>query len=281
MSTNCGLFDFVTCSPEPGSLWSGQYKIPWNEPAFSRRMLKEHLSQDHDLASRRGGTIQSQVDWIHNNLCCNEPAKLLDLGCGPGLYLKQFIGRGHACRGIDFSPASIEYARSQLGDHAELIQGDIREQDFGSGYSFAMMIYGELNVFSPSECRQILEKAFNSLAPGGKLLLEVQTFEAVKRIGNTPNNWYKAESGLFSEHPHICLIENHWFDEKGTALQQFVVFDACSGDASVFRSTTKAWTEVEYLNVLAEAGFVDSQLQSEWPDESGNFCCFTAERPVA
>jgi SAM-dependent methyltransferase len=280
MSSQKSLFDFITCPPESGSLWSGQYKIPWNDPDFSRRMLNEHLSQDHDLASRSRDKIQSQVSWIHNSLCGNKPAKLLDLGCGPGLYLKEFIGLDYNCRGIDFSPASIEHARSQLGDQAELIQGDIREQDFGSGYSLVMMIYGELNVFSPSECRGILRNAFDSLAPGGKLLLEVQTFDAVKRTGSAPNNWYKTESGLFSEHPHICITENHWIGEQSTAMQQFVVINACSGDTSVFRSTTKAWTEEEYLNLLAEAGFDDSKLQTKWPENSGNFCCFLADRPV-
>jgi hypothetical protein len=35
------------------SLWNGDYKIPWHDPAFSRRMLAEHLAQSHDLASRR------------------------------------------------------------------------------------------------------------------------------------------------------------------------------------------------------------------------------------
>lgn len=30
-------------------------KIPWNDPAFSRRMLREHLDQEHDAASLRTG----------------------------------------------------------------------------------------------------------------------------------------------------------------------------------------------------------------------------------
>ena len=37
-------------NPRP---WSEGEKIPWNEPGFSRRMLREHLSQEHDAASRR------------------------------------------------------------------------------------------------------------------------------------------------------------------------------------------------------------------------------------
>ena len=35
------------------ALSSRERKIPWDEPAFSQRMLENHLSQEHDWASRR------------------------------------------------------------------------------------------------------------------------------------------------------------------------------------------------------------------------------------
>lgn len=56
-------------------------KIPWDEPAFSQRMLANHLSQDHDWASRRQGIIEQQVEWIASQL--SPGAHILDLGCGP------------------------------------------------------------------------------------------------------------------------------------------------------------------------------------------------------
>lgn len=40
-------------SQERVSLSADESKIPWDEPAFSQRMLENHLSQDHDWASRR------------------------------------------------------------------------------------------------------------------------------------------------------------------------------------------------------------------------------------
>ena len=55
-------------------LWTGAYKIPWDDPAFSRRMLNEHLSQEHDLASRRVEWIDRQVEWIHRGLLSARPA---------------------------------------------------------------------------------------------------------------------------------------------------------------------------------------------------------------
>ena len=44
-----------TIPPKP---WIEGEKIPWNDPEFSKRMLKEHLSQNHDAASRRFEIIE-------------------------------------------------------------------------------------------------------------------------------------------------------------------------------------------------------------------------------
>ena len=58
------LADIVARTPDPEP-WSEGDKIPWNDPDFSERMLREHLSQDHDLASRRLEVIEAHVAWIH------------------------------------------------------------------------------------------------------------------------------------------------------------------------------------------------------------------------
>jgi protein-S-isoprenylcysteine O-methyltransferase Ste14 len=50
------ILDIVNRSPKPVP-WSEGDNIPWDEPGFSDRMLAEHLSQDHDLASRKSVTI--------------------------------------------------------------------------------------------------------------------------------------------------------------------------------------------------------------------------------
>ncbi|EBS6152052.1 class I SAM-dependent methyltransferase, partial [Salmonella enterica subsp. enterica serovar Inganda] len=61
-------------------LSADESKIPWDEPAFSQRMLENHLSQDHDWASRRQIVIEQQVGWIARQLPAG--ARILDLGCG-------------------------------------------------------------------------------------------------------------------------------------------------------------------------------------------------------
>ena len=46
------LLDLIHRASPPAP-WAEGDKIPWNDPDFSRRMLREHLSQAHDAASRR------------------------------------------------------------------------------------------------------------------------------------------------------------------------------------------------------------------------------------
>ena len=93
--------------PEP---WVEGDHLPWDDPGFSERMLQAHLSQRHDVASRRFETIDRHIAWIHDSLLQGRTSRILDLGCGPGFYLQRLAGLGHACVGIDFSPASIAYA---------------------------------------------------------------------------------------------------------------------------------------------------------------------------
>ena len=79
------LLDLVRRQPIPEP-WAEGQKIPLDDPSFSRRMLREHLSQDHDAASRRFAIIDQHVAWIHHQVLSDRTSRILDLGCGPGLY---------------------------------------------------------------------------------------------------------------------------------------------------------------------------------------------------
>jgi 2-polyprenyl-3-methyl-5-hydroxy-6-metoxy-1,4-benzoquinol methylase len=150
------LLDVVRRVPVPEPYVEGE-KIPWDEPEFSRRMLKFHLSQDHDMASRRFSIIDKHVAFIDGLV--GGPTRVLDLGCGPGFYVSRFTSLGYKCRGIDFSPASVEYAREQAKEADQEIDyatEDVRKADFWSGYGLVAMVYGEFNVFKRGEMLSIL-----------------------------------------------------------------------------------------------------------------------------
>ena len=244
-----------TRTPAP---WAEGEKIPWNDPAFSERMLKEHLTQDHDMASRRFEKVDAHVNWIHHELLSGNPTRILDLGCGPGLYSNRLTRLGHECVGIDFSPASIAYAiETAKKDNLAYTfrHEDVRTAEYGTGFGLAMFVYGEFNTFRPTVAAKILGKMFDALPDGGLFLLEVSTFESLERAGRSEATWYSEHSGLFSDRPHLCLMENFWDADDNVFTTRFFVVDAASGDVTQHGLNTQAYTDAQYRDMLAECGF--------------------------
>ena len=241
-------------TPEP---WIEGEKIPWNNPEFSERMLEYHLTQEHDLASRRFEIIDRHVDWIHKKLE-GKPSKILDLACGPGLYSNRLTRLGHSCMGIDYSPASIKYAREQaLREEIEIdyVLEDVRTADYGEYNDLVLFIYGEFNVFKPVDIKHVLKKAYDSLEEGGLFIAEPNRYETVRRVGTSPASWYSSQMGLFSSKPHLCLMENFWDEEEGVATTRYFIIDAETSNVTLHASSMVAYTREDLEQILMEVGF--------------------------
>ena len=254
--------DIIHKTPIPQP-WSEGDNIPWNEPGFSERMLKEHLSQDHDAASRRAEIIDAHVRWIHQDLLGGKPSRVLDLGCGPGLYMQRLARLGHACVGIDYGPASLAYARETAVRESldcTFYQGDLREADYGSGFDLVMQIYGELNVFRPADAGLILGKAYAALKEKGLLLMEVEDYSSVKNGGQAGTSWYSSANGLFSTEPHLFLEENFWDEESQTRIGRMYVVDAKTGAVTLYSLSGQAYTDEDYTRLFEQQGFDQVQF---------------------
>lgn len=139
-----------------------------DDPAFSQRMLENHLSQEHDWASRRRAVIEQQVAWIAGQLPAG--ARILDLGCGPGLHPP--AGRArlllYGCgffTGVDrLGPPAGSGAGLDIAYH----QQDVRDYAPETPFDFIMMTFAELNVFSAAEARSLVNRCAQWLVPVGK-----------------------------------------------------------------------------------------------------------------
>ncbi len=262
------LLEIVNRAPDPRP-WAEGDNIPWYDPEFSERMLAEHLSQEHDLASRKSATIDEHVDWIFSTVLDRCPGILLDLGCGPGFYAHRLSAKGCECVGMDFSPASIRHAKeTATADDlpCRFVLADLRDEAFGVGFDMVMMIYGQFNVFPRHRGMEILRKAHAALAPEGSLLLELQSATHIQKEGESGPSWYSAPSGLFSDKPHLVLQENFWDGEAAVSTTRFIVIDAETASVSSYALSNEAYTEEELHDALHSAGF--GEVQS-FPSLSG------------
>jgi SAM-dependent methyltransferase len=244
--------------------------LPWSDPEFSARMLKHHLAQEHDWASRRADVIERQVAWLAGRLPAG--GRVLDLACGPGLYTHLLARRGFKSMGVDFSPAAVAHARQRAaadGLPAEYVEADIRLYRPDGLFDCVLFVFGEFNEFSPGDARLILEKARAALAPGGFLLLEEHTFEAVRESGQAPASWWPCpeNEGLLADAPHLCLQENAWNPESGQAtLSYFAIFPG-SAEVRFFRSVQTGYPPARLGSLLVETGFQPPRRlkEREWP----------------
>lgn len=250
---------------QPPVPWEEGDNIPWSDPDFSARMLTEHLTQAHDRASRRSHLIDQHVAWVHQELLREEPTKILDLGCGPGLYCNRLAALGHTCTGIDYSPASIAHAKESATAEALTCtyhHADMRSADYGSDYGLVMLLFGELNVFAPADAAHILAKARGALKPGGLLLLESHTYEALAPGNAAQNTWFSSSGGLFSPHPHLLLIEQHWEETRTIRTLRYFVIDAATAAVTRYAQSMQAYTTAQYQQLLTNAGFTQITILS-------------------
>ena len=249
--------------PRPLLPWDEGDNIPWHEPEFSERMLQEHLNQNHDAASRRLTRIEEHVSWIHYRLLLEHPTRILDLGCGPGLYTSRLSELGHDYVGIDYSPASIAYVRKQANEKklsCKYLLDDVRTIEYGTDFGLVMMIFGEFNSFSSTDAKTILKKAFQALNYNGILLLEPHTFDGVRGTGEKKTStWYWAQKGLFSDRPHLCLEEKFWDADRRTSTTRYFIIDTVTGDVLKCAQSAQSYTNEEYHSLITEIGFEDIQ----------------------
>jgi SAM-dependent methyltransferase len=254
----------------PIRLLPNESKIPWNDADFSQRMLENHLSQEHDWASRKLAVIERQVDWLCSQLVPG--AQVLDLGCGPGFYTQLLAKRGFCCTGVDFSPASITYAQQQAqraGLNIDYQLLDVRSYRPTKKFDFIMMTFGELNVFSTADAKSLLKDCANWLMPNGKLLVEVHSFDEVKRQGQAEPSWQRQSQGLFLDAPHLLLTEHAWDEALQISSTLFWVIEE-NGKVTRFGSRMQAWQDGEYLQLLNECGFNKIQQidTAVWPSSN-------------
>ncbi len=277
--------------PQPAIPWRDASNLPWDDPHFSERMLREHLDQSHGAASRPQTEIDRQVDVMWRWLDLRPGARILDVTCGPGLYAVRLAQRGCIVHGIDFSPASIRYARELavregVADRCRFTQADVREAlpgEASAGYDAALFIYGQLAVFTREEAGALLGGCAQALRPGGRLLIELLNFERLdRRLHNSW--WYTDRGGLWGDFPYLHLGERDWDDEQHTATERFFIINLETGEMHTYGLVDQGYSSAEVAAMCRAAGFTQVAVYPAWGGvelyDAAEWVAYVAERGV-
>lgn len=245
--------------------------VMWTDEHISKQLLKVHLNEEIDLASRKPVSINKTVNWILGKVK-DKRLKILDLGCGPGLYDVRFAKKGHAVTGVDFSGNSIVYARNEAAKrglgieyiHANYLELDLPENRF----DLVVMIYTDFGVLLPGERDRLMGLVIKVLKPGGVFVFDVlNDKELEKKL--TPKSWEAVDYGHWRPGPYVALSESFLYEKEKVILYQHTVFDAKNVD--VYRFWTHFFSHADLKKLVEKAGFSEVAFDESVLPETDRF----------
>jgi SAM-dependent methyltransferase len=99
--------------------------------------------------------------------------RVLDAGCGPGLYSEELLFRGAELVALDGSAAMVELARKRLGSRARVIHADLADPLPFAESEFDLVVCA-LVIHHLEDREACLRELFRVLRPGGRLVVSTQ-----------------------------------------------------------------------------------------------------------
>lgn len=249
----------------------------WDDENISKYMLDAHLNQNIEAASRKLDFIKGSVEWISSMFEKTSGKKLLDLGCGPGIYAELFSEIGFQVTGIDFSKRSIEYAITNANLNAkkiDYIYKNYLDIEYHNEFDLITLIYCDFGVLSPNKRNVILDKIMSALKQDGILILDGFTRNQLSDVPEKQDLYY-ADSGFWCSKPHVCIQRNYHYIETKNYLEQHVIISEDNCDC--YNIWNQLFTVKSLSDEIKSAGFekitlYDDVCGKKLSDKSKTIC---------
>lgn len=235
----------------------------WNDGYISKSMLEAHLDAKLDSATRKLSFVRRSADWIAETADAAKRPRLLDLGCGPGIYGELFARGGFSVTGIDLSPRSIAYAKESAlkkGLNINYKQLNYLDLDYSGAFDVATLIYCDFGVLGPDDRKRLLASVRGALAPGGLFIFDVCS-QAQYAGWKESTSWTFCDGGFWSARPYACLYSFYRYDECRTYCEQYIIIEQDS--LRRFNIWNHAFTNEELISDLEHAGFKNVGLYGD------------------
>ncbi len=201
----------------------------WNDKHISKGMLAAHLDPKIDAASRNKAFVDKSTNWIISHFQIDNSSKIIDFGCGPGLYTTSLAETGAIVKGVDFSERSINYAKKidkEKRLHIDYYLQDYLEFSHNDKFDLIILIYCDFAVLSPKQRSVLLRKFRDLLSDDGHILLDVDSMARFNEATEKKTEYqYMPEAGFFSPTPHHLFSTEFKYEQCKVLLKKQTIID--------------------------------------------------------
>ncbi len=216
----------INSRPEPFEFYTAEEL--WTNEHTSQKMLEYHLDESIDAASRNHNFINRSSQWIIGKFGLNANSKVIDFGCGPGLYTLRFAQCGADVTGIDFSKRSLDYAQKEA-ENSKLkinyLHANYLEYETDEKYDLITMIMCDFAALSPLQRKILLLKFHTILKPNGSLLLDVYSYNYFNLKQEQALYEFNLLNNFWSKDDYYCFLNTFKYDREKLILDKYTIYN--------------------------------------------------------
>ncbi|MGW8224755.1 MAG: class I SAM-dependent methyltransferase [Anaerolineales bacterium] len=241
----------------------------------------------------RGDTSQWPDRFFFRDIINQHGGRVLDVGCGTGRLLLDYMRDGIDIEGVDNSPEMLALCRekaNQLGLTPSLYLQSMTTLDLPHPYGIIMVPSSSFQLVTGVEdARQTMDNFFRHLEPGGILIMPFMLFWEE----GTPLDTGWVEDG---EQPGLeeGVIIRRWsrstydpenqLEHTETRYETIVAGEITSTEFHSRSPATRWYTQVQARDLYLGAGFSNLQLYSEFSREPADgedrIFCVVGSKPT-
>ena len=209
-------FEFYTAD----ELWTNEYT--------SKQMLDCHLNEDIDLSSRNREFIDRSAAWIASRFELGHHSKVIDFGCGPGLYTTLLAEAGASVTGVDFSQNSIAYARRVAEDKKlkiDYIHANYLNFETHRKFDLAMMIMWDFCALSPAQRKTLLGIFSSVLNNRGVLLLDVLSLNSFNGKSESASYELNQLNHFWASDDYYSFLNTFKYEKEKVSLDKYTIVE--------------------------------------------------------
>lgn len=201
------------------------------------------------FSSERWETSSAEVDGAVSLLGLKEPARVLDLCCGPGRHSIELRRRGFDVTGVDRTERYLSEAKrraSGQGLEIEWVQSDMRDFSRAEAFDGAINLLTSFGYFEDQEeDRLVARNLLDSLKPGGRVVVDMMGKEVLARIFQA-RDWVEREDEFWLFEREVqrswSWVSSRWIRVK-------------DGEQLEFRVEHRIYSARELTELFLEVGF--------------------------